>query len=87
MPVVLRNLGYEMVIIGKVAHSDWANFYDFDVVIGPPVLPQQPPFSVLPRVRPKNSTISLTPPNELHNLAADPMQAERLTLLRSELDA
>lgn len=37
LPVVLRNLGYEMAIIGKVAHSDWAKFYDFDTVIGPPV--------------------------------------------------
>ena len=37
LPAVLRNLGYEMVIIGKVAHSDWAKFYDFDAVIGPPV--------------------------------------------------
>ena len=36
LPVVLRNLGYEMAIIGKVAHSDWAKFYDFDTVIGTP---------------------------------------------------
>jgi arylsulfatase A-like enzyme len=26
-----------MAIIGKVAHGDWAKFYDFDTVIGPPV--------------------------------------------------
>ena len=26
-----------MAIIGKVAHSDWAKFYDFDTVIGPSV--------------------------------------------------
>jgi len=37
LPTVLRSLGYEMAIIGKVAHGDWAKFYDFDTVIGPPV--------------------------------------------------
>jgi N-sulfoglucosamine sulfohydrolase len=37
LPAVLLSLGYEMAIIGKVAHGDWAKFYDFDTVIGPPV--------------------------------------------------
>ncbi len=37
LPTVLRSLGYEVVCIGKVAHSNWAKFYDFDTVIGPPV--------------------------------------------------
>jgi arylsulfatase A-like enzyme len=37
LPSVLRNIGYEVVVIGKVAHGNWAQFYDFDAVIGPPV--------------------------------------------------
>jgi len=37
LPTVLRSIGYEVVVIGKVAHSDWAKFYDIDTVIGPPV--------------------------------------------------
>ena len=37
MPTVLRGIGYEVVVIGKVAHNTWAKFYDFDAVIGPPV--------------------------------------------------
>jgi len=37
LPAVLRGLGYELAVIGKVAHSDWAKFYNFDTVIGPPV--------------------------------------------------
>jgi arylsulfatase A-like enzyme len=34
---MLRDLGYEVAVIGKVAHGDWAKFYDFDTVIGPSV--------------------------------------------------
>jgi N-sulfoglucosamine sulfohydrolase len=37
LPSVLRNIGYEVVVIGKVAHGNWAQFYDFDAVIGPSV--------------------------------------------------
>ena len=37
LPTVLRSLGYEMAIIGKVAHGDWAKFYEFDTVLGPSV--------------------------------------------------
>ncbi len=37
LPTVLRRIGYEVVVIGKVAHNSWAKFYDFDVVIGPTV--------------------------------------------------
>ena len=37
LPAVLRSIGYEVVVIGKVAHTDWAKFYDFDTVIGPTV--------------------------------------------------
>jgi N-sulfoglucosamine sulfohydrolase len=37
LPSVLRGIGYEVVVIGKVAHGNWAQFYDFDAVIGPPV--------------------------------------------------
>ena len=37
LPTVLRSIGYEVVVIGKVAPSDWAKFYDIDTVIGPPV--------------------------------------------------
>ncbi len=37
LPTVLRGLGYEVAVIGKVAHSDWAKFYDFDFTSGPTV--------------------------------------------------
>ena len=37
MPTVLRSLGYEVATIGKVAHTDWAKFYDFDSSTGPNV--------------------------------------------------
>jgi N-sulfoglucosamine sulfohydrolase len=37
LPAVLRSIGYEVVVIGKVAHNNWAKFYDFDAVIGPTV--------------------------------------------------
>lgn len=37
LPVVLKNIGYEIAVIGKVAHNGWAQSYDFDAVIGPPV--------------------------------------------------
>ena len=35
LPTVFRTLGYEVAVFGKVAHSDWAKFYDFDTVVGP----------------------------------------------------
>ena len=37
LPAVLRALGYEVATIGKVAHTDWAKFYDFDSSTGPNV--------------------------------------------------
>ena len=37
LPTVLRALGYEVATIGKVAHNDWAKFYDFDSSAGPNV--------------------------------------------------
>ncbi len=37
LPAVLKALGYELACFGKVAHSDWAKFYNFDVVAGPNV--------------------------------------------------
>lgn len=35
LPIVLRALGYEVAVIGKVAHKDWEKFYDFDSASGP----------------------------------------------------
>jgi N-sulfoglucosamine sulfohydrolase len=35
LPTVLRALGYEVAAFGKVAHNDWAKFYDFDSAVGP----------------------------------------------------
>ena len=37
LPTVLCSLGYEVATIGKVAHTDWAKFYDFDSSSGPNV--------------------------------------------------
>ena len=37
LPSVLKSLGYELACFGKVAHSDWAKYYNFDVVHGPNV--------------------------------------------------
>ncbi len=37
LPAALRALGYEVAVIGKVAHADWARFYDFDSAVGPNV--------------------------------------------------
>jgi arylsulfatase A-like enzyme len=37
LPTVLRALGYEVAAFGKVAHNDWAKFYDLDVAVGPNV--------------------------------------------------
>ncbi|MGB8166465.1 MAG: sulfatase [Chthoniobacteraceae bacterium] len=37
LPTVLRGLGYEVAVIGKVAHNNWAKFYDFDSAVGPNV--------------------------------------------------
>lgn len=34
---VLKSLGYETACFGKVAHNDWAKYYNFDVVHGPNV--------------------------------------------------
>jgi N-sulfoglucosamine sulfohydrolase len=35
LPGVLQALGYEVAVIGKVAHNDWAKLYNFDYVAGP----------------------------------------------------
>lgn len=35
LPPVLRNLGYEVVAIGKVGHNDYAKNHGFDIVEGP----------------------------------------------------
>jgi len=35
LPGMLKSLGYETACFGKVAHNDWAKFYNFDVVHGP----------------------------------------------------
>ncbi len=37
LPAVLKSLGYETACFGKVAHNDWAKYYNFDVVHGPNV--------------------------------------------------
>jgi N-sulfoglucosamine sulfohydrolase len=37
LPAVLKTLGYEIACFGKVAHNDWAKYYNFDVVGGPNV--------------------------------------------------
>jgi N-sulfoglucosamine sulfohydrolase len=37
LPAVLKSLGYETACFGKVAHNDWAKYYNFDVVQGPNV--------------------------------------------------
>ena len=37
LPSVLKSLGYELACFGKVAHNDWAKYYNFDVVHGPNV--------------------------------------------------
>jgi arylsulfatase A-like enzyme len=37
LPTLLRSIGYEVAVIGKVAHGSWAQFYHFDTVIGPSV--------------------------------------------------
>lgn len=36
LPPVLRALGYEVVVIGKVAHGNHANDHGFDSIAGPP---------------------------------------------------
>ncbi len=35
LPLVLHKLGYQVAAIGKVAHNDFAKYYDFDFVAGP----------------------------------------------------
>jgi N-sulfoglucosamine sulfohydrolase len=35
LPGVLKALGYEMACFGKIAHNDYAKFYNFDIVHGP----------------------------------------------------
>jgi N-sulfoglucosamine sulfohydrolase len=35
LPTALHALGYEVAAIGKVAHNDFAKYYDFDYVAGP----------------------------------------------------
>lgn len=35
LPAVLKSLGYETACFGKVAHNDYAKYYNFDVVHGP----------------------------------------------------
>jgi arylsulfatase A-like enzyme len=35
LPAVLKSLGYEMACFGKIAHNDYAKYYNFDVVHGP----------------------------------------------------
>ncbi len=37
LPAVLKALGYETACFGKVAHNDYAKYYNFDVVSGPNV--------------------------------------------------
>ena len=37
LPALLKSLGYETACFGKVAHSDFAKYYNFDVVHGPNV--------------------------------------------------
>ena len=37
LPTALHALGYEVAAIGKVAHNDFAKYYDFDFVAGPSV--------------------------------------------------
>ena len=37
LPAVLKSLGYEVAIFGKVAHSDFAKYYNADLVVGPNV--------------------------------------------------
>ena len=37
LPAVLKSVGYETACFGKVAHADWAKYYNFDVVHGPNV--------------------------------------------------
>ena len=37
LPAVLQALGYEVACFGKVAHGDFAKYYNFDVVAGPNV--------------------------------------------------
>ena|SRR5579872_417069 len=37
LPSMLKRLGYETACFGKVAHSDYAKYYNFDVVRGPNV--------------------------------------------------
>jgi N-sulfoglucosamine sulfohydrolase len=35
LPAVLKALGYEVACFGKIAHNDYAKYYNFDVVSGP----------------------------------------------------
>ncbi len=37
LPAVLKTLGYETAVIGKVAHNDWGKFYNFGYMAGPNV--------------------------------------------------
>jgi len=37
LPAVLKSLGYETACIGKIAHNDYAKYYNFDFVHGPNV--------------------------------------------------
>jgi uncharacterized sulfatase len=37
LPGILKSLGYETACFGKVAHNDFAKYYNFDVVHGPNV--------------------------------------------------
>jgi N-sulfoglucosamine sulfohydrolase len=35
LPAKLQALGYEIAVIGKIAHNDYAKYYNFDYVVGP----------------------------------------------------
>jgi len=35
LPSQLKSLGYEVACFGKVAHNDYAKYYNFDVTVGP----------------------------------------------------
>ena len=35
LPAKLQALGYEIAVIGKIAHNDFAKYYNFDFVVGP----------------------------------------------------
>lgn len=37
LPSKLQALGYEIAVFGKIAHNDYAKYYNFDLVVGPNV--------------------------------------------------